>query len=109
MWRNKNPYFDLYKVADFLLMPPQYNMDKDEGLYTAIRSKFGFNTQSTTKFIPSSSIYATINPFSNVTVFAMLEELNTNVTFSMTVKFYDRTTGEFIIEKTIEGVYSGVV
>jgi hypothetical protein len=108
MWRSNDPYFGVYKVGDFLLTPPQYKMDKDEGLYTAIRSKFSFNTPSTTKFIPSSSIYATINPFSNVTVFAMFEELNTNVTFSMTVKFYDRTTGHFVIEKTIEGVYSGV-
>lgn len=99
----------MYKVADLYLKPPTYQMEKDEGIYMATRSKYTAYTPSTTTYTPISPVYATILPSSNVTAYTKFQEFKTNVAYKMTVQFYDKTTEEFIVEKIIEGVYVGIV
>jgi hypothetical protein len=109
LWQHTNPYFRLYKVGDLYLKPPTYQMEKDEGIYMVARSKYAPNAPSTTTYTPACPVYFPVLPFSNVTALSRFQELKANVTYKMTAQFYDKTTEEFIIEKTIDGFYVGVV
>ena len=115
-WTNKNPYFSAYRISnDVQVKPPQLDYHKDEGLYTIVRSKLGFDTALTNKYVPTTSLSLTSFVFvpvpasSNFTASTVIEEITANVSYEMKVKFYDKYSGEFITEKTFGGTYSGVV
>ena len=115
-WTNKNPYFSAYRISNEVqVKPPQLDYHKDEGLYTIVRSKLGFDVPLTNKYIPTTSlstssfVFVPVPVSSNFTVSSVIEELTANVAYEMKVKFYDKTSGEFITEKKFGGTYLGVV
>jgi hypothetical protein len=115
-WKNQNSYFSAYRVSNEVqIKPPQIGFDKDEGLYTINRSRFAFETSLSSRYVPTASlstnsfVFVPVSPLSNFTVSTVTEELVANVPYEMKVKFYDKTSGEFIIEKTFAGIFSGVV